>query len=648
MQSNRDLCVPNKELAGWRASQRTVARTNALIARVIRVIQERSNVIVKKYVANALTAINEHTSAPRDLIVSGIPNAQRQTSPTESQETPGTTIQLQETDTTSNHSSSGVSETKLLYSQAERLLAFSMEVWFQANNVPGRHVMETALKQVRTATGTTPTSRHAPEPGFARSKPYPSVELIDSILTWRPQNTGSKYIADLQSVISLPNLEAQWLALRNGQAKGPLRNHYIVSVNYAAWCFIGIKMAETTSGDIHKHMKSSKRFYEQNIIYGLQRMSVADLPTTALFQALLSGAMFAFNVGCFERAWTFKAAACRVYESLPHGDSSVRVSEAIPAGQSDTQHAVELCYILDKTLSQIMDRAPSLGPGRIPKTTVPQDSIGPVQGLYNLFSGMAEVQDAVVRALRHPKNSNGYSEQIENLERTVHELRGDLEKFRSACEADPFWPGEAAATSYAASAIMASVLQLDLSASTDPLRQNELLAHARDSLRYLLSALSYLSTGPDGYAIRLSISWKLLFYPMNSYFTLYAFMLAHNDVETYLLLSEITQGLLNETWDNEPFSEFISLLSSLMGLASKMFSTQSGFSQRAECQVSLSADGLTTARLGPLVLDGAIVEEELFSHPIEWNEEGMSLADSLALMVDWDVPEVGGESHSNN
>uniref|UniRef100_L2FGN5 Uncharacterized protein n=1 Tax=Colletotrichum fructicola (strain Nara gc5) TaxID=1213859 RepID=L2FGN5_COLFN len=460
-----------------------------------------------------------------------------------------------------------------------------MEVWFQANNVPGRHVMETALKQVRTATGTTPTSRHAPEPGFARSKPYPSVELIDSILTWRPQNTGSKYIADLQSVISLPNLEAQWLALRNGQAKGPLRNHYIVSVNYAAWCFIGIKMAETTSGDIHKHMKSSKRFYEQNIIYGLQRMSVADLPTTALFQALLSG---------------------------------------------------------------IMDRAPSLGPGRIPKTTVPQDSIGPVQGLYNLFSGMAEVQDAVVRALRHPKNSNGYSEQIENLERTVHELRGDLEKFRSACEADPFWPGEAAATSYAASAIMASVLQLDLSASTDPLRQNELLAHARDSLRYLLSALSYLSTGPDGYAIRLSISWKLLFYPMNSYFTLYAFMLAHNDVETYLLLSEITQGLLNETWDNEPFSEFISLLSSLMGLASKMFSTQSGFSQRAECQVSLSADGLTTARLGPLVLDGAIVEEELFSHPIEWNEEGMSLADSLALMVDWDVPEVGGESHSNN
>ncbi|KAE9582982.1 hypothetical protein CGCF415_v008269 [Colletotrichum fructicola] len=126
-------------------------------------------------------------------------------------------------------------------------------------------------------------------------------------------------------------------------------------------------MAETTSGDIHKHMKSSKRFYEQNIIYGLQRMSVADLPTTALFQALLSG---------------------------------------------------------------IMDRAPSLGPGRIPKTTVPQDSIGPVQGLYNLFSGMAEVQDAVVRALRHPKNSNGYSEQIENLERTVHELRGDLEKVK--------------------------------------------------------------------------------------------------------------------------------------------------------------------------------------------------------------------------
>ncbi|KAF5512821.1 hypothetical protein CGCA056_v011946 [Colletotrichum aenigma] len=268
---------------------------------------------------------------------------------------------MQETDTTSNHSSSEVSETKFLYSQAERLLVYSMEIRFKDNEFPGRHIMETALKQVRTATGTTSTSKHAPEPGFVRSKPYPSIELIDSIL----------------SLISLELLEAQWLAIRNGQVEGPLRNHYIVSVNYAAWCFIGIKMAETASGDIHKHLKSSKRFYEQNIIYGLQHMSVADLPTTALFQALLSGAMFAFNVGCFERAWTFNAAACRVYESLPLSDSS----EAIPVGQSDTKHAFELGYLLDKTLSQTMDRAPSLTPGRISERTVPQDSISPVYGL---------------------------------------------------------------------------------------------------------------------------------------------------------------------------------------------------------------------------------------------------------------------------
>ncbi|KAF4843469.1 hypothetical protein CGCSCA4_v007841 [Colletotrichum siamense] len=286
------------------------------------------------------------------MSVSGSSNAQRLKSPTESQGTAGTTIQTHETNTTSNHSSSEVSETKFLYSQAERLLVYAMEIWFKDNDIPGRHIMETALKQIRTATGTTATNKYAPEPDFARSKPYPSVELIDSILT----------------LVSLELLEAQWLALRNGQVGGPLRNHYMVSVNYAAWCFIGIKMAETAGGDIHKHLKSSKRFYEQNIIYGLQHMSVADLPTTALFQALLSG-------------------------------------------------------------------------------------------------------------------------------------------FRCVCEADPFWLGEAAVTSYAASAIMTSVLQLNVSASRNSLEQNELLAHARDSLRYLLSALSYLSTESDGYAIKLSISW---------------------------------------------------------------------------------------------------------------------------------------------
>ncbi|KAF3797051.1 hypothetical protein GCG54_00009017 [Colletotrichum gloeosporioides] len=512
-------------------------------------------------------------------------------------------MQMQETDTTSNHSSSGVSETKFLYSQAERLLEFSMETWFKDEDSSGRHIMETALKQVRTATGTTPTSRHAPEPDFARSKPYPSVELIDSILTWRAQNTGSKYIADLQSVISLPTLEAQWLALRNGQAKEPLRNHYIVSVNYAAWCFIGIKMAETTSGDIHKHLKWSKKFYEQNIIYGLQHMSVADLPTTALFQALLSGTM---------------------------------------------------------------DRAPCITLGRTSKTTVPQDSISPANGLYELFYNLAEVQDAVVRAVRGPKDTDSYSEHVESLERTVHELKGDLQNFRCISEIDPFWAGEVAATSYAASAIMTSVLQLDSKNPKNSLRRNELLAHARGSLRYLLSVLSRVSPEPEGCAIKLSISWyslfntsslhlcqqltivrKLLFYPMNPFFTLYGYMLAHSDFETYLMLSEVTHSLVNTMWDNEPFTELISLLSSLMGLASNMFSGQSGLSQQPKSQAPSIAESLGTARPELLVVDGQMTEEELFSHPIEWNEEEMSLADSLALIVDWDVPGIGRESHSN-
>ncbi|KAK2777835.1 hypothetical protein CKAH01_11881 [Colletotrichum kahawae] len=204
------------------------------------------------------------------------------------------------------------------------------------------------------------------------------------------------------------------------QANGPLRNHYIVSVNYAAWCFIGIKMAETTSAEIHEHLKSSKRFYEQNIIYGLQHMSVADLPTTALFQALLSG--------------------------IP----SLRI-------------------------------------------------------IMPIFR---------TRGLRH---------------QNVHLM--------------------------------------------------------------------------------------------------------------------VTQELVDSTWDNEPFGDLISLLSLLIGLASGMFAAQSGPSQQTKSRVPSIAENLGTAPPESVVVDGPMTEE-LFSHPIEWNEEGVSLADSLALMVDWDVPEIGRESHS--
>lgn len=91
--------------------------------------------------------------------------------------------------------------------------------------------------------------------------------------------------------------------------------------------------------------------------------------------------MFAFNVGCFERAWTFTAAACRVYECLPFSNSSVELSETLPAAQSDTKHAVELCYILEKTISQTMDRALSFAPGRTLETFRSEATNGPAAWL---------------------------------------------------------------------------------------------------------------------------------------------------------------------------------------------------------------------------------------------------------------------------
>lgn len=134
---------------------------------------------------------------------------------------------------------------------------------------------------------------------------------------------------------------------------------------------------------------------------------------------------------------------------------------------------------------------------------------------------------------------------------------------------------------------------------------------------------------------------------MNPYFILYGYMLAHSDVETCLLLTEVTRGLMNLAWDNEPFTEFICLFSSLMDLTSNMLSGPTGPSQQTESQPPSIAKSLVTAHPGSLVVDGHMTEEGPFIHPIEWNEEGMSLADSLALMVDWDVPEIGRESHFN-
>lgn len=90
-------------------------------------------------------------------------------------------------------------------------------------------------------------------------------------------------------MISRPTLESQGLALIEDKVSGPARNHYNVSVNYAAWAILGAKISESGNETMRRQLSSCRPIYERNIISALQQISVADLPTLPLFQALLSG-----------------------------------------------------------------------------------------------------------------------------------------------------------------------------------------------------------------------------------------------------------------------------------------------------------------------------------------------------------------------
>lgn len=139
--------------------------------------------------------------------------------------------------------------------------------------------------------------------------------------------------------------------------------------------------------------------------------------------------MFALSVGCLERCWQFTAAASRVFLALG-GQSLVHIAtETNDAGSSELKHCIVLCYMLEKGLSQTMDRATCLPPMEVqPFTLAPYTLTDPPSCLQNVFLEISNIQDEISRHIRSSASIDARLQATISLQCRMQSFRGKIEE----------------------------------------------------------------------------------------------------------------------------------------------------------------------------------------------------------------------------
>ncbi|KXH38486.1 hypothetical protein CSIM01_05611 [Colletotrichum simmondsii] len=339
---------------------------------------------------------------------------------------------------------------------------------------------------------------------------YPTAESLYLILSSPRKSVGQSFTMDIGSVISEETLERQALELIEKSVNGATRVHYIVTVNFFVWMYLGASNYHTTGSIMAQHILKRRQQYEKNLQAALCRIGVLDQPSLPLLQALLSGAMFMLLSGKLETCWQLSASASRVCMAL---GGPRRISSQTMAAHElrETRYTLSICYMFDRALALSMNRCLSLPEFDMnPAELVPPDAKKPYTSLIQVFLQLAEVQSDIVH---HTKIKNMKTR--DDVE-TVQTLQGKMWKIKETireCQKQPlhteekYLQAEWMGVDFVYHSVMTSVVKLHPYLMDDTGLHQQLLGYARTSLCSLSEMLSIAKTLVDFHLFRVSVSW---------------------------------------------------------------------------------------------------------------------------------------------
>ncbi|KAJ5165488.1 uncharacterized protein N7500_007318 [Penicillium coprophilum] len=414
-------------------------------------------------------------------------------------------------------------------------------------------VLHTALELVKQMSYQTSSSTHLDlettiTDEVTGSEPSPP-ELLYMMLPGMTGNEGDYKHLHWPDHISSSTLENMILCLVENGGDEHLRLHYRI---YHSPAVIG-------------RLEKSQRQYKAIALAALCRVHFLSPPSLSLVQALLSGAMLMQYIGNVSRSWSLTAFAARVLVSLnSHTVEARRLlrTELV----EDFDLCLYWCYYLDKVLSALFARQPSLPKLYFdPVSLIPLDSANPLQKTVKVMVEMAKVQESILdmQISRAEKGAVDIS-QVDSLIQKADSLFTHIKETRLTMPEE--LQNEFDAAEFGYFAMMTSILKYSRPAYTS-FSHHECLDFARKALSSLNSMLHPAGLDLDTVEPYPSfLSWTVLLYPLTPFFVLFCNVVSSSHYKDFGLMQDITRGLSRFVHANKWIHKVHSLFNMFLGL----------------------------------------------------------------------------------
>ncbi|PLB44949.1 hypothetical protein P170DRAFT_450012 [Aspergillus steynii IBT 23096] len=355
-------------------------------------------------------------------------------------------------------------------------------------------------------------------------------------------------------------------ALLQSDSRNQLFHQYCVCV-YVKAIFHLYQVSRATDNPLIKsQLLQSKSAYTAAATRSIEQFNILQRPDIVTVQALISSALLMQHIGRLNQCWILTSYAARQISSLNY-HKTCRVP-ATSELEQEIHSAVYWCYYLDRTLSSLLDRGPSLPDLEVSPTDLIQlDPSSPYDTLLSVILDVAQIQGRL-HAISSCQESLSNSHALETCQLLESKMQAILPSLQSNRDALPKmvqydWIG----VDFCYYAIFVEIHRIHLKSSFSPHIYRKCLVHARKSLEafhFLQQHASEMPGFDDPYPSFLTCG----------FFVVFCHIVGTSDASDYHLLRQITESLAHFKQDPH-LGRLLTLLQSLQRLCEPLFQSQS-------------------------------------------------------------------------
>ncbi|PYI07689.1 hypothetical protein BO78DRAFT_442994 [Aspergillus sclerotiicarbonarius CBS 121057] len=437
--------------------------------------------------------------------------------------------------------------------------------------------------------------------------------------------------------VSVKGLEHMSLSLAEGKLDRQTALHYRVCVYSKALFFLARVPQKHLSPWLRTHIKRTQDRYVMVAAKALDQINFVGTHSISLVQALLSGALLHQMQGNQTRGWTLTAFASQLLVSMNYHT----ITENTPARsqeEEDARQCLMSCFYLDKMLSMLLLRPPSLPRLKInPSLLVPLDDGVPLSMIFKTMIELAQVQEAAMELIcgRHGlSDRNDFATRLGAIIQDLVSLRSAIDE--RCANSRHVSQVEWIATEFRYYATMTTILHCSSKIQERPQGREECLVNARQALQ-ALGRVQKILNDEDTFAgaYPMFLSWHdltksftgtVLFYPMTPFYLLFCNVVGTSSLEDFQLMRDTAKGLYQFIECNPAVAKLYHLFTTFLTLCSPLVQQEAD----SISPLYMAPDLTTVSELQPNVaLEGMPVDTNMYDGPARLGVVGDRVIDPM-------------------